>query len=349
MAARSRTLAPIHLRASLHATLWGGHNLARLYGKAAPLNAAIGESWETALDTVARNAPYAGQTLAELVEALGEDLLGARSIAVFGPRFPLLAKFIDAHERLSVQAHPDDQYANAHEGGKLGKTETWYILHAEPGARVVYGLRRPASREEVRAAIAANRLEELLHSFEAHPGDVIFVPAGMVHAICGGILLYELQEYSDVTYRLYDYGRLQPDGRPRTLHVTQALEVMRFTPPIAERAVPVTVDDRAGYSRRALSACRYFVLEEARLHGALPLDPTPGSCQIVTALEGACELAWPGGALRLALGETVVLPAALTGSSLTGEARVARSYVPEPEDANLLAWRGAQPAGFEGV
>jgi mannose-6-phosphate isomerase len=344
---RSTLLAPIHLRASLHETLWGGHNLARLYGKPVPEGVAIGESWETALDTVARNAPYTGRTLAELVELHGEDLLGAQTIAVFGRRFPLLTKFLDAGQQLSVQVHPDDRYAAAHEGGKLGKTETWYILHTEPGARVVYGLKREASREEVRAAIAETRLEELLHSFDVRPGDVIFVPAGTVHAICGGVLLYELQEYSDITYRLYDYGRLQPDGQPRTLHVEPALEVMRYSPPVAERAVPVLVEEVREHSRRALSACRYFVLEELRLRGAAPLTPPPGSLQIVSVLAGECEIGWADGALRLAIGETAVVPAGRS-VRLSGEARLARSYVPAPDDPSLLAWRSAQPAGFEG-
>ncbi len=352
MAARpgppATALAPIHLQASLHKTLWGGVNLKRICGKPLPSGAKVGESWETALDTIARNAPYTGRTLAELVETLGEELLGERAIAVFGRRFPLLAKFIDAQDQLSVQVHPGDRYAAEHEGGKLGKTEAWYVLHAEPGARVVYGLNRAATREEVRAAIAANRLEELLHSFEVHPGDVIFVPAGTVHAIGGGIILYEVQEYSDVTYRLYDYARLQPDGRPRPLHVEPALEVMHYAPPAAVRATAVTVAQDAERIRRVRCASRYFVLEEVGLHGAVALERTPGSCQIVSVLGGSCELSWLSGALHLALGDTVVLPAALSGCRLAGEARIVRSYVPEPDDAGLHAWRAAQPAMFEG-
>jgi len=341
------TLAPIHLQPSLHETLWGGVNLKSVCGKAVPSGAKVGESWETALDTIARNAPYAGRTLAELVETLGEALLGARAIAVFGRRFPLLAKFIDAQDQLSVQVHPNDRYAAAHEGGKLGKTEVWYILHAEPGAHVVYGLKRAATREEVRSAIAANQLEELLHTFEVRAGDVIFVPAGTVHAIGGGIILYELQEYSDVTYRLYDYARLQPNGLPRTLHIEPALEVMRYTPPVADRATAVTIAHDPEHIRRVLCASRYFVLEEIGLHGAVALARTPASCQIVSVVNGSCELSWPEGALHLALGDTAVLPAALSTCRLAGEARVARSYVPEPDDAGFSAWRAAQPARLE--
>ena len=199
-------------------------------GKSLPDGALVGESWETAVESVVCNAPYTGMTLGEMTARLGESLLGHRAVAMFGQRFPLLAKFIDARQWLSVQVHPDDVYAAAHEHGKLGKTEMWYILHAEAGAQVVYGLKREASRDEVRAAIQRNRLEDLLHMAEVTAGDVIFVPAGTVHAIGGGITLYELQEYSDVTYRLYDYGRLQANGQPRELHIDASLEVMRMVP-----------------------------------------------------------------------------------------------------------------------
>jgi mannose-6-phosphate isomerase len=348
MAARGEAVVPIHLRSSLHETIWGGRQLAAFAGKSLPHDTLIGESWETALDTVARNSPYAGRSLSELVELLGEDLLGARAIAVYGRRFPLLAKFIDAQQQLSVQVHPNDTYASEHEGGKLGKTEAWYILHAEPGARVVYGVRKPTSRDEVRAAIANSRLEDLLNEFEVRPGDVIFVPAGTVHAICGGIVLYELQEYSDITYRLYDYGRLQADGRPRALHIEAALNVMRFAPPAATRVAPVVVSEGKRCARRVLVGCHYFLLEEVRFSGALDLSPTPESCQILTVLAGGGELRWSGGALPLALGETVVLPAALRGAALEGEQlHVVRSYVPTEDDPHLRAWREAQPAPFD--
>ena len=137
MSTASEPLAPIHLRSSLHLTIWGGRNLIRIAGKQLPDEEKIGESWETATDTVALNDPYTGQTLGALVDRYGEALIGARAAEVFGMRFPLLAKFIDAQDQLSVQVHPNDAYASAHENGKLGKTEAWYILQAEDGAEIV--------------------------------------------------------------------------------------------------------------------------------------------------------------------------------------------------------------------
>jgi mannose-6-phosphate isomerase len=336
-------LGPIQLRASLHETIWGGENLRALAGKDVPPGKRIGESWETALDAVAINQPYAGQTLGALTEEHGEALLGARAREVFGARFPLLTKFIDAQAQLSVQVHPNDEYAAAHEGGKLGKTEVWYILHAEPGAQVVYGLSHEATEDEVRRAIAANTLEAMLHGVTVQPGDVIFVPAGTVHAIGAGIALYELQEYSDITYRLYDYGRLQADGRPRELHIEQGLAVMRYQPHAMERVTPLERD-----GRRILVGCRYFVLEELALSGELAGTIRPTSCQIITVLAGQCAIMSPAGDVTLGHGETAVLPASLGAHTLTGnDARVLRAWVPDSDDADLAAWLAAQPFPLE--
>ncbi len=337
-------LTPLPLTCSLHPTIWGGQRLTIHAGKTLPPEAAIGESWETELACSVREGRHHGATLGELVERLGDDLLGWRAIAVLGRRFPLLAKFLDAQQPLSVQVHPDDAYAAEHEDGKLGKTEVWYILHAEPGAKIVYGLRRPSSRDEVRAAIQADRLEDLLALREVAAGDVYFVPAGTVHAIGGGIVLYELQEYSDVTYRLYDYARVQPDGTRRALHVEASLDVMRFTPAAAS-FTPVALSDAtlpAG-SRRVLAACRYFVLEELRLGGAWERATTGASCEILSVLDGECRVSGrEGEAVVLRHGDTAVLPARLGAYRLDGEARVMRSYVPEEDDESLVRWSSAQ-------
>jgi mannose-6-phosphate isomerase len=337
------SMGPIQLRASLHETIWGGENLRAIAGKDVPHGKRIGESWETALEAVATNAPYAGQTLGDLTRRYGVALIGSRAEAVFGERFPLLTKFLDARSELSVQVHPNDEYAAAHEGGQLGKTEVWYILHTEPGARVVYGLRHEATQDVVRQAIANNTLEDMLHSVEVRPGDVIFVPAGTVHAICAGVTLYELQEYSNITYRLYDYGRLQDDGRPRDLHVEQGLAVMRYVPQPFERVMPLICG-----ARRVLVGCRYFVLEELALEGELAGTVRPTSCQIVTVLDGQCEIASATGTVALARGATAVLPATIGPHTLVGrDARVLRSWIPEADDADLAAWRAAQPFPVE--
>ncbi len=222
-------LYPVRLEASLHETIWGGRRLERAGLKTLPPSIAIGEAWETEVSTIVQNGPYAGKTLGTLVEILGAELLGAQSLAVYGNRFPLLAKFIDANAKLSVQVHPDDTYAAQYEGGKLGKTEFWYILAAEPGATIVHGFKAPTTRAMVQDAIEHNTLEDMLHEEVVFAGDVIFVPPGTVHAIGGGVMLYELQEYSDITYRMYDYGRLTASGAPRELHIARSLDVSNYS------------------------------------------------------------------------------------------------------------------------
>jgi mannose-6-phosphate isomerase len=343
MSNASGPLTPIHLRSSLHPTIWGGRNLFRIAGKQLPDEGTIGESWETATDTVALNDPYTGQTLGALVGHYGEALIGARAAAVFGMRFPLLAKFIDAQDQLSVQVHPNDEYASAHENGKLGKTEAWYILQADDGAEIVYGLKDRANEEAIRQAIAATQLEDYLRRVKVHAGDVLLVPAGTVHAICAGIVLYELQEYSDVTYRLYDYGRLQSNGQPRELHVEQSLAVMNYAPPEFDFVRPVAVDGVQPNQRRILVGCRYFVEEEANVQGEAPGLERPMSCQIISVLQGSVEVVWPGGSVLVGLGETVVLPAAIGSHTLqAGFARLLRSWVPTEDDELLKKWRAAQ-------
>jgi len=334
---------PFRLEASLHETIWGGRRLEEAGWKTLPSGKTpIGESWETEINTRVQNGQYTGRTLGELVNELDAALLGADALAVFGHRFPLLAKFIDANAKLSVQVHPDDHYAARQEGGKLGKTEFWYILDAEPGATIVHGFAAPGTREQVRQAIEEVRLEELVHEEPVTPGDVIFVPAGTVHAIGSGILLYELQEYSDVTYRMYDYGRLDAQGRPRELHVERSLDVARFAPSPRIKMQPVILAETDTYLDRCLVACRYFVTREIVLRAYTHReDRTGGSCQILSSL-GADLLLWYGEGLQacesLRRGQTMVLPAALGDYRIEGKGAFLLSYVPAPGERTWRLW-----------
>lgn len=339
-------LGPMKLEGSLHETLWGGQELRTLAGKRLPEGRLIGESWETADDSRIVEGTMSGETLGAAVAAYGARMLGTRAVEVFGLRFPLLAKFLDAQQQLSVQAHPHDAYAAEHEGGKLGKTEAWYILRAAPGAQIIYGVNREVDRETVRGAIERSTLEELLLSVEVAAGDVIFVPAGTIHAIGAGVALYELQEYSDVTYRLYDYGRLQANGQPRELHIERGLDVIVCKPAPAVKVQPVVISAEPVARRRTLVACDYFVEDEVTVTGRHTDRATEASVQILTVLEGACMLSCARAqTVRLSLGETVALPAGLGSYALDGAARLVRSYVPETDDRALAQWRAAQPSG----
>ncbi|HLZ60865.1 MAG TPA: type I phosphomannose isomerase catalytic subunit [Ktedonosporobacter sp.] len=343
-------LYPILLQASLHETIWGGRRLEQAsWKKLPPGNVAIGEAWETEVSNSIQNGPYAGQTLGALVDELGPALLGEQALAIFGQRFPLLAKFIDANAQLSVQVHPNDRYAAEHEGGKLGKTEFWYILAAEPGASIVYGFKAPTSRAEVQQAVQHTRLEDLLHEEVVQAGDVIYVPAGTVHAIGSGVLLYELQEYSDVTYRMYDYGRLTASGKPRELHIEQSLDVAHYSVASRVKMKPVPLPGSSQYEDRCLVACQYFLTREIVLkqRGNLPgtlSSQTSHSCIILSSL-GAEIKVYYGEALdryeTLSRGESMVLPAALGNYRLEGNGIFLLSYVPEPTDPAWQLWQAS--------
>src|SRR6202162_2608982 len=293
-----QSLHPLRLKASLHETIWGGRRLERDGWKQLPPgNITIGESWETEITTVAQNEPYQGRTLESLVEELGSRLLGERVIALFGLRFPLLAKFLDANAKLSVQVHPDDTYARLHEQGKLGKTEFWYILDAAPDSSIIHGFKAATSREEVQQAIQDVTLEKLLHEVSVSAGDIIFVPAGTVHAIGDGVLLYELQEYSDLTYRMYDYGRLTSAGVPRELHVDKSLDVLHYGVSPRVKVQPVLLAEQNGYEDHCLSACRYFVSRKITLKQRNGVQgymksSTGGSCIVLSVLHGEAQVGY---------------------------------------------------------
>jgi mannose-6-phosphate isomerase len=316
-------LYPIRLQASLHETIWGGRRLEHEHWKVLPLNnVLIGEAWETEVSTLVLNGPHEGLTLGNLVDEWGAALLGKQAMAIFGKRFPLLAKFIDANAQLSVQVHPNDDYARIHENGKLGKTEFWYILAAEPGAKVIHGFKAPTEQATVEAAIQNVTLDQLLDEVEVKAGDVILVPAGTVHAIGAGILLYELQEYSDVTYRMYDYGRLSASGQPRELHVSPSLAVSIYRPSPAIKMHPVKVAETNEYEDTCLVACKYFLTHELRLkQGGSVVGTTGASCIILSSLSADARIYYSE---KLELnepiskGQSVVLPAELGAFRIEG-------------------------------
>ena len=212
----------------LKTPIWGGTRLAPFKGLDTDLPK-IGESWEvsdvTGDESVVSEGPLAGTTLRELLATHGREILGERLLRKFQGRFPLLIKFIDAEDRLSVQVHPDDALAHRRHG-TMGKTEMWYCLTPEPGAYLYAGLRAPLTPGQYRERIATNTIVEALRRYDVHEGDVYYLPAGRVHAIGPGSLILEIQETSDITYRIYDYDRRDAAGHPRQLHVAESLEAV---------------------------------------------------------------------------------------------------------------------------
>ena len=249
--------------------LWGGRELERLFGRELP-DGVVAESWEIsghpAGVSVVDSGPLAGRDLPGLVAEFGTRLVGRRGeTAVARGEFPLLVKLLDASHALSVQVHPDDEYAAAHRLGEPGKTEMWYILHAEPGARIVHGLAPGTDRAALRRAVAEGRLQDCLQRVRVRPGDAIMVPAGTVHGILSGIVLVEIQQCSDTTFRIHDWDRPGPDGRPRELHTERAFDAIRFGPTTPVPVAPRAAGAGTGVLREVIADCDHFVVERLRM------------------------------------------------------------------------------------
>ncbi|MFV9503100.1 MAG: type I phosphomannose isomerase catalytic subunit [Oscillochloridaceae bacterium umkhey_bin13] len=311
--------------------IWGGSRLAAWLDLPEPRPTRLGETWQVYDQNLVTAPPHAGQRLADLVAQYGADLVGTRTMARYGADFPLLAKFIDAADRLSIQVHPDDAYAHRVEArtGFHGKTEAWYILEAEPGATVTYGLNRVCSRDEFAAALADGSVEDLMGQLPVAAGDVIFVPAGTIHAINAGIVLFEIQQKSDLTYRVYDYGRRDAKtGQLRELHLERALDVSQFAPAPTGKITPLHLAP----GRDLLIACPYFALERWQVATPRALSTTPGSFEILTVLAGAGAVTWAEGSVTVTRGTSLVLPASLGAWSLaptTPDLTLLRADVPD--------------------
>jgi mannose-6-phosphate isomerase len=312
---------PMRMQPVLMERVWGGRRLAEFLGKPVAPGTLIGESWELADFSEASSrlagGPLAGLTLHEVLQRHGRAVLG-RETAAGGERagLGLLIKFLDASERLSVQVHPDDLYAAAHEIGESGKDECWVVMHADPGAWLAHGLKPGTTREQVAAGILNGQLEELLVVSSCKAGDVVWVPAGTVHAIGPGIVLAEVQQSSDVTYRLYDWGRAGLDGRPRHLHVRQALEVVRLpgeTPPAGGRGRTV---NEAGRVIDHLVDSATFSLSRLSLDRRSWTGDTAGTLAAVVVLAGSARLTTAEGHMDIRIGDTVLVPASVAGYGL---------------------------------
>ncbi len=295
MAETDRHLYPLLFTPVLKDYVWGGRNLERVLGRELPPGR-VAESWEVAAhddgtSTVA-NGPYAGLPLTAVHALLGLDLIGRRNAwAQERGKFPLLVKLLDANDKLSVQVHPDDDYALAHEGNELGKTEMWLVLHARPGARLIIGLRRGVSAPQFRQAIDSGTLEECLHTVTVKAGDFVCVPSGTVHALLEGVVMAEIQQNSNTTYRVYDWKRAA-NGQARPLHVQKAMDVINFN--CIEPALPQPTPLPAGEGARRSLLCHnhYFTTERIELEAGVTFQShlNGETMEIWGNLTGAIEI-----------------------------------------------------------
>lgn len=329
-------LYPLLFKPVLKDYIWGGRALAAL-GRDLPSDGVIAESWEIAAHadgtTAVSNGRFANQPLTAVQAELGEQLIGTRSAwAAERGKFPLLIKLLDANRPLSVQVHPNDAYALEHEGNELGKTEMWVVLHAEPDAQVILGVKAGTTKAMFKEGIENGRLEPHLHYLPVKTGDHICVPAGSLHAIMGGLLIAEIQQNSNTTYRVYDWNRMGHDGKPRPLHVERALDVINFEQVEPAICPPTAIAEADGVRHSLLCETPYFMTERVEMEtGAVFNGRCDGSTfEIWGTITGEVAVAdAQGNKVELTAVNFTLLPAALGDFSVrtVTNATLLRTYV----------------------
>ncbi len=318
---------PMKLTAPLKDYIWGGTKLKEEFGKASDLEK-VAEAWELSChkdgSSVIENGRFAGKTLPEFIESVGKKVLGTNCERF--ENFPVLIKLIDAKDNLSVQVHPNNEYAMRVEG-EYGKTEMWYIVDCEPGAGLLYGFKREISKEEFADRIANNTLLEVTNFVEVKKGDCFFIEAGTLHAIGKGILIAEIQQNSNTTYRIYDYGRVGNDGKPRELHVEKAKDVTHLVPPTRPTRPQGESEQKDGYVRTLLSSCEYFTVHALDVEVCANLQAGPESFHSLMCLDGSFKLLSKRGDLEFGKGDSIFLEAGYGAYRLEGTGEVVLTTV----------------------
>ena len=265
---------PFRVEPTFSPRIWGSRSLAPLFPDKTNLSEPIGEAWLTDVNCRVATGPFAGKTLGEAWREMPAEWRGARFTQPGD--FPLLVKFIFPTEKLSIQVHPDDAYASVHEkaAGGRGKTEMWHVVSAEPGTQVLIGLKPGVDKQKFLAALAGQTLEDCFARHDVHAGDTFFIPAGTPHTIGAGMVLCEVQQYSDLTYRVYDYERVDAQGKPRELHIEKALEVMDFGSSKGGKVPPRQVIQRRD-AWRVLAECPYFSVDRMDFDQHEHFSPLP--------------------------------------------------------------------------
>ncbi len=321
---------PFRIEPAFVPRIWGARSLAPLYPEKSDLPEPIGEAWLTGVDCKVASGPFAGKTLGEAWREMPPEWLGTRFTEPGD--FPILVKFIFPNDKLSIQVHPDDAYAAAHEqaAGGRGKTEMWHAVSAEPGAHVLVGLVPKAKAEHLLKAIETQTLEQLFVHWRVQTGDTFFVPAGTPHTIGPGMVLCEVQEYSDLTYRVYDYGRLDAHGKPRELHIEKALDVIEFGRPISGKASRIHLPGH-GMQNSLLTACRYFAAERWKIAIPVEAHSDPEHFDLLVILNGSGNFSWESMPAPYRSGECWLVPAGLGRFSVNPNepSKLLRTYVPD--------------------
>jgi mannose-6-phosphate isomerase len=344
---------PLQLEPVFKAKIWGRQDLSPLYERTrimvvpdASTSAltgndwAVGEAWLTDDTSKFSQGPLSGMTLAEAVTRCGPELVGRNWPH---PRFPLLAKHIFTSDWLSVQVHPDDNYARLHDSGSFGKCEMWYVVHADSTAGILLGLKPGVARETLRLAFEKGESKKLLNFFRTGVDEAIFLPPGTIHAMGPGLIMFEVEQNSDLTYRLDDFGRVGLDGKSRPLHLDKGLDVIRTALPLY-RALPHFEFPEPFGSRRFVLANRYFALEELTVETPASFSGSPERVEVLTMLAGNGTLEAAGDRLLCQPGNTWIIPPATREYSCVpqGKTRWLKFYIPDLDEdfRQPLARRG---------
>ncbi|MBP8157791.1 MAG: class I mannose-6-phosphate isomerase [Flavobacterium sp.] len=315
---------PLQFVPILKDRIWGGTKLKSYLNK--PITSEItGESWEISTVendvSVVSKGDFKGKSLNELIAEFPVEILGTKVYAAFGKQFPLLFKYLDAREDLSIQLHPNDELAKKHHNS-FGKTEMWYVMQADDDASLIVGFKDKSTPEEFMKHLENKTLPDILDSKKVKPGDVFMLKTGTIHALGAGILIAEIQQTSDITYRVYDFDRVDAQGNKRELHVDLALEALNYDKVEAQRFY----DEQENVSNEVIN-CQYFTTHFIPLNGNLKVNKNSDSFTVYMCVEGRFELVYNGKTYAYQKGDTVLIPASLTDFQLSGQASILEIYI----------------------
>ena len=315
---------PLQFEPILKERIWGGTKLKTLLHK--PITSEItGESWElSGVDgdiSVVSNGAWKGKSLIEIIDSFPNEILGTRVYEQFGKQFPLLFKYLDAREDLSIQVHPNDALAKARHNS-FGKTEMWYVMQADAGSKLIVGFKENSNREQYLKHLENKTLLDILDHVRVQKGDVFFLETGTVHAIGAGLLIAEIQQTSDITYRLYDFDRVDAHGNKRELHIDLALDAINYNKIEAKKEY-----DKVQNASNTMVDCKYFTTNIIPLDGNINVNKTNASFTVYMCAEGSFTIAYELETYTYQTGDTVLIPAAMQRYELSGNASVLEIYI----------------------
>ena len=318
-------MEPIFLSPVFKDYIWGGKKLKEIFKKQTPYEITA-ESWEISTNKNGKSnitkGKYEGINLGELYEKedLREEIFGSKTIGM--NKFPLLVKFIDANSNLSVQVHPDNKYAYEKENGEDGKTEMWYIMECKPGAQIICGMKKEVRQKDLKDILTKDNVSDYLEFLDVQEGDVIYIPSGTIHAILGDTVICEVQQNSDLTYRVYDWGRMGNDGKPRELHVEKAIDVVAV-----ENHPELKQTSTQEKQEETIIASEYFKTNKIKINGTYEDTSNQQTFYAMNVVKGSGIIEAQGKEHELNLGDSFIIPATLGQYQLKGNLELLKSYI----------------------